>query len=250
MAKAHPAQFKVLNSQYITPTVFVLEFEQIETPEPFVKFEFKAGQFISVVVPKAGPGGRDLRRAYSIASAPQKTTVEFCVKRVEGGPGTTYLASLKPGDVFSGVAPYGDFVLETTGPRNVCFISTGTGIAPFRSMIHSRDFFQQKLGSVTCLLGVRSEDEILYENELLNVSKQNPNFQYIVALSQPVSPKGSVNHRRLGRVTHYLKETLNAESASITDFYLCGSNAMIQEVKEILTSFSVEKDRIFQEKYY
>ena len=121
-------------------------------PAPDLKFE--AGQFISIIVPGAGPHGRDLRRAYSIASSPEARPLELCVKLVEGGPGTNFLHQLRPGNHFRGMAPYGDFVYEPREGRHACFIATGTGIAPFRSMIQSKHFRDHAPKSATCLLGV------------------------------------------------------------------------------------------------
>ncbi|CAK9253092.1 unnamed protein product [Sphagnum jensenii] len=96
----------VKSFKMLTPTVYELTFDS----EP--GFEFEAGQFISCVIPGAGPKGRDLRRAYSIASAPEVRPVELCVKLVDGGPGSTYLGKLRPGDSFKGFAPYGDFTYQ------------------------------------------------------------------------------------------------------------------------------------------
>src|SRR4051794_30277073 len=118
----------VKSFKMLTPTVFETTFEADKA------LNFTAGQFVSVIIPGAGPRGRDLRRAYSIASPPGSPLIELCVKLVEGGPGTNYLYKLRPGDHFRVVAPYGDFVYESKPNRNACFISTGTGIAPFRSI--------------------------------------------------------------------------------------------------------------------
>src|SRR6185437_7679718 len=125
---------EVTGFRELTPTVFEVRFQ------PQEPIEFKAGQFVSIVIPGAGPKGRDLRRAYSIASQPDARPIELCVKYVEAGPGTTYLAKLRPGDVFRAWAPYGDFVYRHHPDRHVCFISTGTGIAPFRAMVFSPEF--------------------------------------------------------------------------------------------------------------
>src|SRR3954452_11905707 len=89
----------VKSFRMLTPTVFETTFE---TDQPL---QFKAGQFASVIIPGAGPKGRDLRRAYSIASAPELKPIELCVKIVEEGPGTQYLYKLRPGDKFKVVAP-------------------------------------------------------------------------------------------------------------------------------------------------
>src|SRR4051812_27482692 len=83
----------------LTPTVFETTFET-ETPLHFV-----AGQFVSVIIPGAGPKGRDLRRAYSVASPPQVGPIELCIKLVEEGPGTNYLSSLRTGGSFRIMAP-------------------------------------------------------------------------------------------------------------------------------------------------
>jgi CDP-4-dehydro-6-deoxyglucose reductase len=231
--RCHVQSFKQL-----TPTVFELVFET----DP--RFEFKAGQFISCVIPGAGPGGRDLRRAYSIASAPQNSRVELCVKLVAGGPGTNYLYTLREGSSFKGLAPYGDFTYETPASRHVCFIATGTGIAPFRSMMLSTEFLASPPLSTTCLLGVSDESEVLYAEELGGLKV--PGMRYVCAVSRP---KGHWNGFK-GRVTDYLRSLGDAYPWTQTDYYLCGNGAMIEEVKRLLADRGVDKTSIHQEVYY
>lgn len=233
-------QCEVKSFRMLTPTVFELTFEPVEPKEPLLNFE--AGQFISVVVPGAGPNGRDLRRAYSIASAPEKQPVELCVKLVEDGPGTNYLYKLRPGDRFRGVAPYGDFTYEAKQGRHACFISTGTGIAPFRSMIQSKYFAENKPLSTSLLLGVREENELMYMDEF----KSGGDFRWVPAVSRPT---GEWNGFK-GRVTDYLRSLGDDYPWTETDYYLCGGGAMIDEVKVILTAKGVQKESIHQEVYY
>lgn len=235
--KAREFQCRVISNRPITSTVFELRFE---TNEPV---EFKAGQFISVIVPGAGPGGRNLRRAYSIASAPHVRPIELCVKLVDGGPGTNYLHGLKEGATFQGVAPYGDFVYQTTPNRHACFISTGTGIAPFRSMMQSKQYEQAPPKHAYSFFGVRDEEEILYADEL----KALKNVTVVTALSRPA---GAWNGFK-GRVTHYM-EALGADFPwTETDYYLCGNGDMIKEIKALLMEKrGVAKEAIHVEKYY
>jgi NAD(P)H-flavin reductase len=227
---------QVKSRRHLTPTVFEVAFE---TEKPL---NFQAGQFISVVIPGAGPKGRDLRRAYSIASAPEKTLIELCVKLVEGGPGTNYLNKLQVGERFRGFAPYGDFVYEPKAARHAMLIATGTGIAPFRAMVGSQEFLSQPPVSTTCLLGVRSEDEVLYSDELSAIA----GLQWVPTVSQPT---GNWNGFR-GRVTDYLRSLPSTYAWGETEFYLCGNGQMIAEVKTILADKGVLKDSIHQEKYY
>ncbi len=231
-------QCKVLAFRYITPTVFEIDFNC----EP--DFQFVGGQFISIVIPGAGPNGRDLRRAYSIASAPQDRPIVLCVKLVEGGPGTTYLSKLKPGDVFKSYAPYGHFVYKTADDRRACFVSTGTGVAPFRSMILSDALRNSKLSRITCMLGVREENELLYSDELRALLGP----RWIEAVSRPTAAGGWKGFK--GRVTDWLRQNAATMAWAETDFYLCGSSAMIDEMKVMLAGYGVKPDAIFQEVYY
>lgn len=228
---------RVTHFKMITPTVFELFFET----EP--SFEFKAGQFVSCIIPGAGPNGRDLRRAYSIASAPEKHPVELCIKIVEGGPGTSFLKTLRPGNEFKIYAPYGDFVFKSKPGRNACFISTGTGIAPFRSMIFSKAFQENSPPRSWCLFGARHEDEVLYENE---IGEARHGVQWVCAVSQPRESYRGFK----GRVTDWLRSQAHTFPWLDTDYYLCGSGAMITEVKSILAEHGVGKEAIHQEVYY
>ena len=221
----------------LTPTVFELTFT---TNHPL---EFKAGQFISCVIPGAGPNGRDLRRAYSIASPPEKRPIELCVKLVDGGPGTNYLYGCKPGTTFKGFAPYGDFVFKTQPTRRACFISTGTGIAPFRSMVLSKSYQAAPPKSAYSIFGVREQNELLYVEEL----SKRTDLHWTAGLSQPAHPDWD-GHR--GRVTDYLRSLGPDFPWLETDYYLCGNGQMITEVKAILTEKGVGKEAIHQEKYY
>jgi ferredoxin-NADP reductase len=231
--KARVTGFKML-----TPTVFQLDFKTQGE-----RFDFEGGQFISVVIPGAGPNGRDLRRAYSIASEPENPTLQLCVKIVEGGPGTTFLKQLRPGDEFRIFASYGNFVYKPKEGRNACFISTGTGLAPFRSMIRSEKFKKNPPTQTWCLHGVRYVSEILYDDEFKSLIDD---LNWIPAVSRPEQSWSGFK----GRVTDFLRQIRPDFPWKETDYYLCGGSAMISEVKSILSENGVEKTSIYEEVYY
>lgn len=234
--KATEFKCVVKSRRMLTPTVFETTFE---TAQPM---EFKAGQFVSVIIPGAGPHGRDLRRAYSIASSPEARPIELCIKLVEDGPGTNYIYGLEPGQEFRGVAPYGDFIYRTHSAKNACFIATGTGIAPFRSMIYSTQYKDAPPAKAYCLLGVRTESELLYTDEFKSI----PKLEFVPIVSQPDQPWSGVT----GRVTDYLRSLPAGFPWLETEYYLCGNGSMITEVKAILTEKGVLKEHVHQEKYY
>lgn len=231
---------KLVSRKQLTADVFEMK---LESSAPF---QFQPGQFISIVVPGAGPGGRDLRRAYSIASAPElmpsQNVFELCVKLVEGGPGTNYLNNLKVGESFKGHVPFGDFVYKTASSKHVIFIATGTGIAPFRSMVLSKVFNDNKPLSAKILFGARDANDLFYGDEMFPLLGNG----FVETLSRP---SGQWNGFK-GRVTDWLRQNSQSIDWKNTEFYLCGNGAMIDEVKSILTSMEVEKSAIHQEVYY
>jgi NAD(P)H-flavin reductase len=233
-AKEYRCEVKTF--RMLTPTVFELTFD---THEPMT---FEAGQFFSIIIPGAGPKGRDLRRAYSIASSPHVRPIELCVKLVEEGPGTNYLYKLRPGESFRAMAPYGDFVFEPKPGRHACFIATGTGIAPFRAMIFSEAYRAAPPASTTCLLGVRDEAELLYLDEFETLK----DITWVPAVSRPST--GNWTGFK-GRVTDWLRAQADFPWLE-TEYYLCGSGAMINEIKQLLASKGVGKESLHQEIYY
>jgi ferredoxin-NADP reductase len=240
--KPLPVEAKLIYKKSLTPDV--IELHYVAEPE----FPFLPGQFISVLVAGKGPGGRDLRRAYSIASGPEltrngKSVFELCVKLVENGPGTQYLNSLQIGDTMKGIAPYGDFVYKPKAGRHAIFIATGTGIAPFRSMVYSKIYAEQPPKSGILLFGARNQSDLLYTEELTQALGPSGLVQ---ALSRPEGEWSGFK----GRVTDWLRANESKIAWTETEFYLCGNGAMIDEVKQILAGKGVEKTAIHQEVYY
>lgn len=231
---------RVTSHSWVTSTVMLIAFE------PSRKFHFDAGQFLSVVVPSPETRGRPLRRPYSFASSMETVKEEgyrLCVKLVEGGPGSTYLAGLKTGDVFRAYAPYGDFSYDPPQPgRSVCFISTGTGVAPFRAMALSSAFHENPGKNAMILFGARTEKEIIYPGFF-----ESRGLQVINCVSQP---RGDWTGFR-GRVTDYLRGLPLEWPWQSTDFYICGNGEMIDEVRRILIDGrGVPSTSVHQEVYF
>lgn len=227
---------QVKTFRMLTPTVFEIGFQ------PDQKVPFLAGQFCSMIIEGRGPEGRNLRRAYSIASHPEQDIIELCIKKVENGPGSSFLSEKRPGDTVRCLFPYGTFVYKSAPARNVVFIATGTGVSPFRSILLSEAFKKNPPLSSTLLLGVREESELLYQEELAKVRGTQMEFF--------VSRPSATYRGSKGRVTDYLYGLGDAYPWEGTDFYLCGNGAMIDEVKLFLVQKGVPKTAIFQEVYY
>ncbi|MEW6542974.1 MAG: FAD-binding oxidoreductase [Nitrospirota bacterium] len=188
---------------------------------------FKAGQFASFEVPHPR-FPRPATRAYSIASPPsQRDRVTLLFNLVPGGPGSTYLFSLKEGDRTQFKGPAGTFYLRDEPARDLLFVATGTGIAPLRSMLLDR-FERGFARSVTLFWGLRSQRDLYYQDELERLAKERPNFSYVTTLSRPEAGWTG----RVGRVTKLVEERV----ASVDQLaaYLCGNSGMIKDVTAII----------------
>jgi len=205
------------------------------------KITFKAGQFLSFEVGQDALK-RTIIRPYSIASPPSKVDViTLLFNLVPGGPGSTYLFSLKEGDDTQFKGPTGAFYLRDDPARDLLFVATGTGIAPLRSMFFTlaeRGFPRP----VTFFWGLRSRRDLYYQDELEAWARAYPKFSFITTLSRPEN--GWSGER--GRVTPLVEKRV----ASVQNLaaYLCGNEGMLQDV-----TAGIQKKGlcpIYREKYY
>lgn len=129
MARFQTLAARLIRSTPLSELTKHLEFEVQEVAH----FGFVPGQWLSVKA--TTPGGEEITRAYSIASAPsEKSQFAFCLNRVQDGFMSNYLCDLNEGAQILFQGPFGDFILRPP-LCDTLLIATGTGIAPFRSMI-------------------------------------------------------------------------------------------------------------------
>ncbi len=204
-------------------------------------FSFKSGQFSMIEVPD---GEKIKKKAYSIASSPFETEyVDLCVKLVEGGLATTWFWSLNEGDQVRLAGPYGKFVLPEPIENDLIFIATGTGIAPFRSMI--RNVYHENPqydGEIWLIFGVRYEDEILYDDEWKALAAQYPNFHYVPTISRPKEWSGEQ-----GYVQEKLKKYISSPEGK--QIYVCGLSPMVNAVQETALGMGFDDKQVHFEKY-
>lgn len=215
-----------------------LEFEVEDAPQ----FGFVPGQWLSLKQTK--PDGEELTRAYSIASPPDGKQFALCLNRVQDGFMSNYLCDLEEGAEISGQGPFGNFILRPP-LRDTIFIATGTGIAPYRSMLQwlftDRERHQDK--QFWLLFGSRTEKDIYYHREFLSLAAEHKNFQYLPSLS-----RGDENWKGLrGYVQEHVGEIVNGR----TDMhaYICGLDKMVSANRELLKSLGWDRKSILYEKY-
>ena len=207
----------VIDNIKLTEDAFILRFKR--------NFSFKAGQVVGLGVKT------DIEpRLYSIASGENDEFVEILYTEKSDGKLTPMLSVLKKGDKILVTNPFGSFTEYSDSP--VC-ISTGTGIAPFISMLKSG-----KGKNAIFIHGVRTPEYFYFEDVLKETLKDN----YIQCCSGSNSPK-FFN----GRVTKYLTENPVNPSKK---YYLCGVAEMVVDVRDILISKGIPFGNIISEIYF
>ena len=238
----------VINIQTASPNTrrFWVEIPNLEA------FNFKPGQFVTMDLP-IGDKRLQRWRSYSIASAPAESNqLEFCIVRLDGGKATEYLFDdVQVGSTLRFKGPDGGFVLPETIDHDMVMVCTGTGVAPFRSMLQ---YIQQENiphRKLHLIFGTRHAEGILYQEEFIELQKQLPNFRFSVALSREpdFDPSQFPFEVQTGYVhSFYLNEY--ATLRSDVKFYLCGWQNMVDEaVLNLFDKIGYDKRQIITELY-
>lgn len=206
-------------------------------------FDFKPGQFVTLDLPIHEKPNRRWR-SYSIASWPDGSNVfELVIVLNNHGLGTPYLFNhISEGSELTFRGPAGVFGMkEENLQQDLFFICTGTGIAPFRSMVHHIKNKNISFKNIYLLFGTRHEKDLLYYEELKQLQQEMPGFQYIPVLSRE-SWDG-----RTGYVHDVYEELCTQRQPA--HFFLCGWKSMVDEAKQRITAMGYDKKAIHQELY-
>ncbi len=217
----------------------------IEIPELPV-FDFKPGQFVTLDLPI---GDKPVKRwrSYSIASHPDGTNIiELVIVLMEGGAGTHYLFNeVSVGTEVPVRGPQGVFTLPEEIDKDLFFICTGTGIAPFRSMIKYIQLHNLEHKNIYLIFGCRKLCDSLYGEEMKAASQMLNNFYYLPSYSREDNGNETIRH---GYVHGIYQDILTAQKPN-ADFYLCGWKNMIDEAKQNILSMGYDKKSIHLELY-
>jgi NAD(P)H-flavin reductase len=243
----------------LTKTVFHF-FIQHENPTIYT---FQPGQYGTFIIDEK------TRRQYTFASAADPKIFELVIDVSPMGSGSKYFLEKNVGDRVEYLAPLGNFTLSQNSLKKI-FVATGTGIAPFRSMLlnemeitnHKSQIpkniqnsniqnekqtttnYESRTMNLSLYWGLRFEDDVYWDNEFKAIAGQYTGFQYFLSLSKP-----SENwHGLVGHITDHVLE--KEKYPQNCEFYLCGNSAMITEMEKRLTDIKVPKEQIRIDLFY
>ena len=236
-----PTEEKVLSVQHWTDTLFSFK---ITRPE---SFRFRSGEFVMLGLPQES--GKPLLRAYSMASPAWEETLEFFSIKVENGPLTSRLQKIQPGDtLLLGRKPTGTLIMDALTPgKRLYLLSTGTGFAPFASIIRdieTYDKFDQVIVTHTC----RKVAELNYSKQVV---EETLNHEFLGdVVKDKLAYYDSItreDYHRQGRITHLIEDGTLFKDLGIEPFdperdriMICGAHEMNLQLKDYLEGIGFE----------
>ncbi|WP_153800344.1 2Fe-2S iron-sulfur cluster-binding protein [Foetidibacter luteolus] len=206
------------------------------------KFAYQPGQYITLL---KTINGQQVRRSYSLCSAPHQKEWRIAVKKVEGGVFSSYLHSqLKLGDMVEAMPPNGNFVapLNISNNKSYVFVAAGSGITPVISIIKAI-LHIEPLSHVTLVYGNRNRHSIIFREEIEALKNRYiSRFRVIHVLSREITD-AALN---TGRIDAAKCQVLFGGLVKLQadEYFICGPQDMIFCIKDFLLGHNVEPNKI------
>lgn len=205
-------------------------------------FKFVSGQYINI---KKNLAGTELRRAYSICSAPNSGELRIALKAVDNGTFSVFATTiLKEGDILEVSKPEGKFILETDSAttKNYLGIAAGSGITPIMSMIKAV-LTEEPDSTFSLIYGNKTAVDTIFKAEIDLLHKEHPtqfHVQYVISREKKEAALfGRIDK---GNLNFILKNKF--KNTSFDAAFLCGPATMIQTAKETLTENGLDENNI------
>lgn len=207
-------------------------------------FSFQAGQYITI---RTNINDKEVRRSYSICSAPNTNTLKIGVKEVQGGLFSTFAnTQLKAGDTLDVFPPEGKFIFtpdtQTETHKNYAAFIAGSGVTPVLSIIKNA-LRQEKNSKFVVVYGNKTPEETMYREELLSLQKEYALRLFIQFVYSQAEDKDAFFGRiEKSTVNFILKNKFKGHH--FYDFFLCGPEVMINTVSEVLKEHKIAEESI------
>lgn len=237
MRAPQPFNARLTEAWDLSPSVRNFVFERTDG-----ELDFDPGQWVNLFLPD-GSGG-ELKRAYSIASAPARTNrFELCVTLVPHGAMSNALYRLPIGSEARFVGPHGLFTRDAHDPTPALLVATGSGLAPLRSMM-AASLAGPAPAKMRLLFGVRTQADVLYAQELEQWAAAGTSVS--ITLS-----RGARDWQGLrGYVQHHVPAVWAELGEPSAHVYICGLQKMVDEVKAVCRgALAMGRKQVHAEKF-
>lgn len=235
------------------PAYQEIRFRDFEIPEPYATVW--KNRHVFDLVARNPVAGR--RNNYSLASnLKTESLLRFNVRIATPPPGqdcapgvgSSYVFSLKPGDVVSGIGPFGDFHIKPT-QREMIYVGGGAGMAPLRAHLAHLLENEKTARRVSYWYGARSKQEIFYADYFEELARAHHNFTFHLALSSPLPYDNWAGNVGLIHEVLRMKYLGSHPNPAAAEYYLCGPPMMIRACKKMLGELDVPLQHISYDEF-
>jgi ring-1,2-phenylacetyl-CoA epoxidase subunit PaaE len=208
-------------------------------------FAFAPGQFLTL---RVIIDGEEVRRSYSICSAPQDGELRIGVRRVEGGAFSTFAnENLKPGDILEAMPPEGRFTpAPGVANRHILLIAAGSGITPVLSIARAT-LVGEPASRVTLIYGNRTSASVMFAEAVEDLKDRHlGRFAVTHVMSRELQDVALLSGRITGDKLRELAEGV-VDLRDVDEAFVCGPEAMISEARDALVGLGVSAERISAE---
>ncbi|WP_027138137.1 ferredoxin--NADP reductase [Gaetbulibacter saemankumensis] len=208
-------------------------------------FKFTAGQYITF---KTIIDGNEIRRDYSLCTSPKSGELKVAIKEVQDGTFSAYANNtLQAGDTLEVAPPKGRFTFtpNDSKTKNIALFAAGSGITPVLSIIKCA-LEEEVHSKVILVYGNKTTEDTMFLNELLELQHAYKE-RFVIQFVFSQTTEDNAIFGRIEKSTVNLIVKNKYKHVDIDDFYLCGPEAMINTVKDVLTDHGIDSERIHYE---
>jgi len=207
------------------------------------EFSFISGQYLTL---QRRIDGEDVRRAYSLCSAPFEGIHKVAIKQIKDGVFSTFANNLlSKEDTLQVMSPMGSFIIDTQSDisKNYVFYAAGSGITPIISMIKSILFSKQE-SKITLFYGNKESSTIIFKDDLEKLQSTYSDRIKIVYIFSKEKREDALNEGRINKEKNKKLISTYLNNQTIDSVYLCGPESMIFDIKESMIENGVNKENI------
>ena len=230
------------------PTYEKIEFREFNIPDPYA-IVWERHKLFDLSASNAESGRRN---NYSLASnSATERQLKFNVRIATPPPGqdchpgigSSYMFNLKPGDEVTASGSFGDFHIKPT-QKEMVYIGGGAGMAPLRAHIAHLFETEHTARKVSYWYGARSKQEIFYEDYFQHLASAHHNFEFHLALSDPIDADNWTGHTGFIHEVVRMNYLETHSNPKAVEFYLCGPPMMIKACTKMLADLGVSSEQI------
>ncbi|MBL7918281.1 MAG: 2Fe-2S iron-sulfur cluster binding domain-containing protein [Bacteroidia bacterium] len=238
MARFHKLKVKDIKRETADAVSVAFDVPAPQQPE----YLFKQGQYITL---KLNLGGQEVRRSYSLCTAPHEKELRVAIKEVKGGLVSSYInKDLKVGDSMEVMTPMGNFysILAGNQKKSYVLFAGGSGITPMMSILKSI-LYVEKQSTITLIYANKNEASTIFKAEIDNIASTHPNLKVVYVFDEPQQPIADLQK---GIVTDEKAKQLleNFGGVNADEYFVCGPGPMMENVKNTLEKLNIKKEKI------